>query len=377
MILDHNQIYKLRKYVGLNERTCLNQKPIVQVGQKVKKGDLLADGASTYQGELALGRNVLVAFHGLGRLQLRGRDHHQREAGARRRLHLDPHRGVRDRDPRDQAGPRGVHPRHPQRLGEGPAQPRRERRGADRHLRQAGRHPGRQGGAQEQERADARGEAAARDLRPRRRGRQERLAGGPLGRRGDRDQHPAVQPPDEPQRGGAQGLREGAQGHRGRRERPDRRRVQADDQGDRGGPGRPGDRPGDRQAAGPRQGPQGPGRGERPLQARVAGHPQPRGGGQGPRGRPPVRPADRGPQGREGAADQQPEAGRRAPLGRAPDGQGLHRHQAGHLGRRQDGRPPRQQGGHRQDPPRGGHAVPRGRHGRRDPAQSRWASPAV
>ena len=54
--------YKLRKYVGLNERTCLNQKPVVVVGQKVKKGDILADGAATYKGELALGRNVLVGF---------------------------------------------------------------------------------------------------------------------------------------------------------------------------------------------------------------------------------------------------------------------------------------------------------------------------
>ena len=62
VIIDHTHIYKLRKYVGLNERTCLNQKPIVQVGQKVKKGDLLADGAATYRGELALGRNVLVGF---------------------------------------------------------------------------------------------------------------------------------------------------------------------------------------------------------------------------------------------------------------------------------------------------------------------------
>jgi DNA-directed RNA polymerase subunit beta len=62
IILDNNHIYKLRKYVGLNERTCLNQKPIVQVGQKVKKGELLADGAATYKGELSLGRNVLVAF---------------------------------------------------------------------------------------------------------------------------------------------------------------------------------------------------------------------------------------------------------------------------------------------------------------------------
>jgi DNA-directed RNA polymerase subunit beta len=62
VILNHNQIYKLRKYVGLNERTCLNQKPIVQIGQQVKQGEILADGASTYRGELSLGRNVLVAF---------------------------------------------------------------------------------------------------------------------------------------------------------------------------------------------------------------------------------------------------------------------------------------------------------------------------
>ena len=54
--------YVLRKYHGLNERTCLNQKPIVRMGQKVKKGQILADGAATHQGELALGRNVLVAF---------------------------------------------------------------------------------------------------------------------------------------------------------------------------------------------------------------------------------------------------------------------------------------------------------------------------
>jgi DNA-directed RNA polymerase subunit beta len=54
--------YPLRKFVGLNERTCLNQKPIVQKGDRVKKGQVIADGASTRNGELALGRNVLVAF---------------------------------------------------------------------------------------------------------------------------------------------------------------------------------------------------------------------------------------------------------------------------------------------------------------------------
>jgi DNA-directed RNA polymerase subunit beta len=54
--------YVLRKYHGLNERTCLNQRPIVKMGQKVKKNQTMADGAATYQGELALGRNALVAF---------------------------------------------------------------------------------------------------------------------------------------------------------------------------------------------------------------------------------------------------------------------------------------------------------------------------
>jgi DNA-directed RNA polymerase subunit beta len=54
--------YALRKFVGLNERTCLNQKPLVKMGQKVKKGLIMTDSAATHHGELALGRNVLVAF---------------------------------------------------------------------------------------------------------------------------------------------------------------------------------------------------------------------------------------------------------------------------------------------------------------------------
>jgi len=57
-----NDVYHLRKFVGLNERTCQNQKPIVKVGDKVEKGQVIADGAATHNGELSLGRNVLVAF---------------------------------------------------------------------------------------------------------------------------------------------------------------------------------------------------------------------------------------------------------------------------------------------------------------------------
>jgi|688.fasta_scaffold64342_1 DNA-directed RNA polymerase subunit beta len=55
-------VYPLKKFVGLNERTCLNQRPLVDLGQKINKGDVIADGAATFQGELALGRNVLVGF---------------------------------------------------------------------------------------------------------------------------------------------------------------------------------------------------------------------------------------------------------------------------------------------------------------------------
>jgi DNA-directed RNA polymerase subunit beta len=54
--------YLLRKFVGLNEHTCQNQKPLVKIGDKVKAGQVIADGAATCNGELALGRNVLVAF---------------------------------------------------------------------------------------------------------------------------------------------------------------------------------------------------------------------------------------------------------------------------------------------------------------------------
>ena len=55
-------IYPMTKFKRSNQNTCINQKPIVQQGQKVKKGDVLADGPCTEMGELALGRNVLVAF---------------------------------------------------------------------------------------------------------------------------------------------------------------------------------------------------------------------------------------------------------------------------------------------------------------------------
>jgi DNA-directed RNA polymerase subunit beta len=55
-------IYRLRKYMRSNQSTCINQRPLVKVGDRVVPGDIIADGPSTELGELALGRNVLVAF---------------------------------------------------------------------------------------------------------------------------------------------------------------------------------------------------------------------------------------------------------------------------------------------------------------------------
>jgi DNA-directed RNA polymerase subunit beta len=55
-------IYRLRKYMRSNQSTCINQRPLVRVGDRVAEGDIIADGPSTELGELALGRNVLCAF---------------------------------------------------------------------------------------------------------------------------------------------------------------------------------------------------------------------------------------------------------------------------------------------------------------------------
>ena len=59
---DEEKVFLLKKFLRSNQNTCINQKPTVKIGQNVKKGDILADGQSTDKGELALGRNLKVAF---------------------------------------------------------------------------------------------------------------------------------------------------------------------------------------------------------------------------------------------------------------------------------------------------------------------------
>ena len=343
------EVYPLRKFVGLNERTCQNQKPIVEVGQKVEKGEAIADGAATFQGELALGRNVLVGFMAWDGFNFEDAIIISEELVEGRHLHLDPHRRVRHRNSRDEAGPRGVHARHSQRQRKGPAQPRRKRHRAHRHLRPAGRHPGRQGFAQVEDRADAGRKAAARHLRPRRRRREERFARRPLGRGRHRHRHAEVLAPHEPVGRRAQGLRKGPQRGRNRRGRQDRRRL----------PARWSRR---WKACCSGRWPTTRGRAlvrdqenkfiaeqAAAVQARRDRHPQPAAQG---RRREDPQDAMAGRRGRHRRPRPQAEldeARRRTAQRRAANGQGLYRRQARDLGRRQDGRPPRQQGRHRQD----------------------------
>ena len=62
IVINHTDEYELAKFVGLNERTCLNQKPVVKLGEKIQKGQIIADGGGTANGVLALGKNILVGF---------------------------------------------------------------------------------------------------------------------------------------------------------------------------------------------------------------------------------------------------------------------------------------------------------------------------
>ena len=59
---DGEDVYKMLKFKRSNQSTCINQKPIVSEGEKVEKGDIIADGPATSNGEIALGRNILIGF---------------------------------------------------------------------------------------------------------------------------------------------------------------------------------------------------------------------------------------------------------------------------------------------------------------------------
>ena len=81
-------IYPLIKYQRSNQNTCVNQRPIVKVGDHITAGDVVADGPATDMGELALGRNVLVAFMIWGGYNFEGLYPGQRASAARGCVHL-------------------------------------------------------------------------------------------------------------------------------------------------------------------------------------------------------------------------------------------------------------------------------------------------
>ena len=175
-------IYRLMKFQRSNQNTCINQRPLVRVGDIIGKGDIIADGPSTDLGDLALGKNVLVAFMPWNGYNFEELDPAFRAHRARRRLHLDPHRGVRGHGPRHQARAGGNHPRHPQRLGRGAQEPRRGRHRLHRRRGHGRRHPGRQDHAEGREPDDAGGEAAPRHLRREGLRRARHVAARPAGR---------------------------------------------------------------------------------------------------------------------------------------------------------------------------------------------------
>ena len=99
----HRRTYLLHKFRRSNAGSCVNQKPVVFEGDRVEAGQVIADGPCTDEGEMALGRNLLVAF-------MPWEGHNYEDAiilspapRAGRRPHLDPHRGARGRRPRHQA----------------------------------------------------------------------------------------------------------------------------------------------------------------------------------------------------------------------------------------------------------------------------------
>ncbi len=158
-------IYRLRKFQRSNQNTCINQRPLVKVGDVVKAGDVVADGPSTDLGELALGKNVLVAFMPWNGYNFEELHPDLRAHRARRRVHLDSYRGVRGHGAGHQARAGGDHARYPERRRGGAPQPRRGRHRLYRRRGRPGRHPGRQDHTQGREPDDAGGEAAARHLR--------------------------------------------------------------------------------------------------------------------------------------------------------------------------------------------------------------------
>ena len=200
VILVDDEEYKLTKFRGLNERTCQTHRPRVMEGDEVEVGQLLADGASTRDGELALGQNLLVAF-----MTWDGFNYEDAILVSERLVRDDVFTSIHIEEyeveiRETKLGKEEFTPRHPERGRARPREPGRQRHRPRRNVRGGRRHPRRQGRAEVEERAHPRGEAAARDLRPRRSRREERLPDDAPGHDRGRDRRPEVLPSRQPDR---------------------------------------------------------------------------------------------------------------------------------------------------------------------------------
>ena len=160
-----SDIYQLTKFKRSNQNTCINQKPIVQKNQRVTKGQVIADGPCTDHGELALGRNVLVAF-----MPWRGYNFEDAILVSEKLVKEDYYTSVHieeyEIEARDtKLGPEEVTRDIPNVSGIDAAQSGRSRRHSHRRFDQAGRHSGRQSHAQGRDPAHAGRKTAARHLR--------------------------------------------------------------------------------------------------------------------------------------------------------------------------------------------------------------------
>ena len=214
-------IYRLQKFQRSNQNTCITQKPLVRVGDGVAQGRhhrrRSLDRARRARARPQRPRRV----HAVERLQLRGFDPALRADRQGRRLHLDPHRGIRGDGPRHQARAGGDHARHSERVGRGAEEPRRGRHRLYRRRGPRRRHPRRQDHAEGREPDDAGGEAPARHLRREGLGRARHLAARAAGRHGHDRRGARVQPPRRRQGRARPGDR--ARGDRAPRQGPRRR----------------------------------------------------------------------------------------------------------------------------------------------------------
>ncbi len=377
-------IYTLTKFKRSNQNTCINQKPIVARAAEGPEGPGPRRRPLHRAGRAGARPQRAGRLHAVARLQLRGRDPGLREAGEGGLLHLDPHRGVRDRGPRHQARARGDHARHPE---------RRRRRSCATSTRAAS-----SASAPTSSRATSWSARSRRRARPSSRRRRSCCARSSArrpatcatprstARRASRASSSTSRSSPArastrtiaPRRSRAEELEKMEKNLQDEIRILARRSEEADRRTSSTGRRCAADLA---RRARPRARPAQKGDGADAEMLDAADHV--RVAGPRARSRPTMPRLDDDPATTSKIATaarsrcssaisrrkEKAEARRRAAAGRHQAGQGLRRHEAQAVGRRQDGRPARQQGRHRAHPARGGHAVPARRDAGRDRPQ--------